>query len=121
MLEERLELGFILSNGKCYFKEDSEKGHIEVAVRILNLPENKSLKSRYEKSVWGDMNNPVDFLVFEEGALKVGIKYGTERVVVFYPYMISRKTDEAIAEYRSKHYRVCEVYPPHGFERFFHR
>lgn len=121
MLEERLEIGFVLSNGERYFKEESESGHIEVAFRILNLPENKSLKNMYEKSVWGNMNNPVDFLVFEEGALKVGIKYGTERVLLYYPYMVSRKTDEAMVEYKSRHYRICEVYPPSGFERYFHR
>lgn len=121
MLKERLELGFILSSGERYFKEESEKGHIEVAMRILNMPENKSLKLMYERSVWSSMNNPVDFLVFEEGALKVGIKYGTEKVLLYYPYMISHKTDEALAEYMSKHYRICEVYPPNGFERYFHR
>ena len=58
------ELGFILPDGERCLKEEAERGHIEVAFRILES--DKRMKARFERSQWAQ-NNPVDFLIFDEG------------------------------------------------------
>lgn len=79
-----VELGFILPTGDKYLQEANEEGHIEVARRVI---EKNSMSDRYERSKW---NDPVDFLVFEEGALKIGNRWGAQ-VITYYPNKLSRK------------------------------
>ena len=108
------ELGFVLSDGEKFLKEESERGHIEVAFRILNA--SSRMKGRFERSIWAP-DNPVDFLIFEEGAIKVGNRWGDTRIIQYYPYMLCRKVEEIFAEYCSLNYDVREVYLPKGIER----
>ena len=107
-----MSLGFILltinDQTKAFFKEKGEKGHIEVALRTIRVMD---LQEKYEKSKWGKMNNPVDFLVFEEGALKLGTRW-EDRVLTYCPNSISKKIYPVIREYISRIYRIDEVYDP---------
>lgn len=109
------DLGFVMPNGDKYLREQENHGHIEVAEKIIA---EERLTLRFEKSQWED---PVDFLLFEEGALKIGSRYG-ERVISYYPNLLTRKVRDAILEYKSKNYREDSVHPPAdvGGFRYFH-
>jgi len=115
----QLELGFILPDGEKYLKDESERGHIEIGFRIINS--DSGMKARFEKSVWAP-NNPVDFLIFEEGAAKIGNRWGTQRLIQYYPYLLSRKVQDSLLEYRNRNYEIREVYPPQEIHTtYFHR
>ena len=104
-----MSLGFILltrdEKPKEFIRREGERGHIEVALRAIS---ECNLQSKYEKSKWGKMNNPVDFLVFEEGAIKLGTRW-EDRVVTFCPNSISKKLYVLVQDYINRMYRVDEV------------
>lgn len=105
-------LGFILlsenNETKTFVKEKGEKGHIEIAVRTIR---EIGAESRYKKSKWGKMDNPVDFLVYEEGAIKLGTRW-EDRVVTYCPNSMSKKLYPVVREYNMRSYRIDEVYDP---------
>lgn len=109
------ELGFALTDGEVILKDDSERGHIELAWRILNS--DKRMKERFEKSVWAP-NDPVDYLIYDEGAAKIGNRWGQTRLVQYYPYVMSKRIGDILEEYRSLNYDIREVYPPQGMGIF---
>ncbi len=106
------ELGFYLPNGNKYFQLETEKGHIEVAMRVINI---ENLSERFEKSKW---NDPVDFLIFDIGAIKIGNRWGS-RVISYYPNLLDRKSEEVIAIYKMRHYDEDPVYPPGSHQDIF--
>ena len=111
-------LGFALNDGEVILRNEEERGHIEVAWRILN--EYKWMKYKFDISSWAP-DNPVDFLIYEEGAAKIGNRWGETRIIQYYPYVMSKKIEEVLEEYRSRNYDIREVYPPQGVDLFFHR
>lgn len=115
MLNNGNNLGFVMPNGYKYLREQEDHGHIEVAKKIIA---EEKLSARYQKSPWKD---PVDFLLFEEGALKVGNRWG-ERVILYYPNLLTKRVKDAILEYRAIHYREDSVHPPISTNglRYFH-
>lgn len=99
-------LGFILNKDTKFFKEESEKGHIEVALRVI---EGIGKKEEYERQAkWKD---PVDYLVFCIGALKVGNRW-QERVITYYPYTVGNELQSIINEYKQAQYKIDEVFEP---------
>lgn len=105
-------IGFILLSEnyetKVFKKEREEKGHIEIAVRTIR---EIGAESRYKKSKWGKMDNPVDYLVYEEGAIKLGTRW-EDRVVTYCPNSMSKKLYPVVREYIMRSYRVDEVFDP---------
>lgn len=115
------EIGFILPDGEIYLKGEEERGHIEVAFRILNFKENSRMKAKFERSIWAP-DNPVDFLIYEEGAAKIGNRWGDTRIIQYYPYLLCRRLDDVLTEYKSLNYEIREVYLPQGINpSYFHR
>lgn len=111
-------LGFALPDGEVILRAEGERGHIELAMRIIDS--DKNMKGMFEKSDWFP-SNPVDFLIFRVGAAKIGNRWGQTRLVQYYPYLMTRKILETLEEYKSKNYDIREVYPPEGQEVYFHR
>lgn len=110
------ELGFVLQNGDTYLRKTKSEGHIEIARRIIN---DTQMTKDFEKSSYTD---PVDYLIFVQGALKIGSRWG-DRVIVYYPAKVNKKIEEAISEYTQKNYREDKVYPPQSHTSlcaFFH-
>ena len=107
-----MSLGFILLSNdettKEFIRRKDERGHIEVAIRAIR---ECNLQQKYEKSKWGKMNNPVDFLVFEEGAIKLGTRW-EDRVITYCPNSISKKLYALVQDYINRMYRVDEVQDP---------
>ena len=85
-------LGFILDRESKFFQEEGEKGHIEIALRVIK--EIGKQKKYEQQTKWKD---PVDFLVYSIGALKVGNRW-TERVVTYCPYVVTSEMLDIIAE-----------------------
>ena len=104
---EYVTLGFVMPNGKTYDQENQSDGHIEIARRVIT---SENLDEKYKNSRW---NDPVDFLIFDEGALKVGNRWG-KRVVSYYPNMITSVIQEYIESYTSLCYTEDRVSPPDG-------
>lgn len=104
-----MNLGFILSTGEKAFRDSEKDGHIEVAERIIKS--NAGMAAKYEHSIWRD---PVDFLIFDEGALKVGNRYGV-LVITYYPKLLSKPVKDAIIEYRALGYKEDRLEPPGVF------
>lgn len=91
-----------------YTKMDDERGHIEIARRIIR---EIGLEKRYKDSKWGKMDNPVDYLVYEEGAIKIGNRWGA-KIITYCPDSISRKIYPKLQEYIDDWYQVDEVNRP---------
>ena len=78
-------LGFILDKNTSFFQQEGEKGHIETALRVI---EEIGKKEKYEQQTkWKD---PVDFLVYSVGALKVGNRW-KEKVITYCPYLVDKE------------------------------
>lgn len=99
-------LGFILDRNTSFFQKAGEHGHIEVALRVIS--EIGKQKKFEQQTKWTD---PVDFLVFTMGALKVGNRWN-EKVVTYCPNAINTEIQDIIAEYRRERYKVDEVQEP---------
>lgn len=95
-----------MPSGAKYLAEPNE-GHIEVANRVIRI-EKLEIKYKNLITTWSD---PVDFLVFVEGALKIGNRWG-ERVITYYPHALARNVRDEIESYVSRNYRKETVYPP---------
>ena len=104
-------LGFIvIKNEKMqsFLKQENEKGHIEIALRLIRM---LGWQEKYQRSKWGKMNNPVDYLVFEEGAIKLGTRW-EDRVITYCPNTIEKRIYPIIRDYSNRRYRLDEVYDP---------
>lgn len=121
-----VELGFVLDDGRKILRTiDSVRkatnfmgGHIELAYEII---EAERWEQEFHKSDW--KNHPVDFLLYEKGALKIGTKYG-DRKVTYYPPKLSRKANIVLYEYKARQFEVEEIQKPGNIEsvvRFFHQ
>ena len=112
------DLGFILESGEVFLRAiGDEEGHIEIAERII---QQKGWSNEFASGCWG--NNPVDFLIYEKGALKVGNRWGS-RKVSYYPAKLSREVRDFIDEYRARNYEIEAVTLPGGIQsptRYFH-
>ena len=100
---ESVSLGFVMPNGKTYDQENQSEGHIEIARRVI---EAENLVEKYQNSKW---NDPVDFLLFVEGALKVGNRWG-KRVVSYYPNMLTSTIQKHLESYKNRCYAEDKVY-----------
>ena len=99
-------LGFILDKKTSLFQQKNDHGHIEIAFRLISKI---GKTSQYEQQTkWKD---PVDFLVFTMGALKVGNRWN-EKVITYCPNAISTEMRDIIAEYIKERYEVDEVQEP---------
>lgn len=121
-----VELGFVLDDGRKILRTiDTLRkansfigGHIELAYQII---EAERWEHEFHKSDW--RNHPVDFLLYEKGALKIGTKYG-DRKVSYYPPKLTRKADIVLCEYKSRQFDIEEIRKPGNVEsivRFFHQ
>ena len=99
-------LGFILDKKTSFFQEEGERGHIEIALRVI---EEIGKKQKYEtQTKWKD---PVDFLVYSIGVLKVGNRW-EEKIITYCPYLVTSEIQDIIVEYKKERYKVDEVYEP---------
>lgn len=104
-------IGFILEkNGNIeeFFRETPKEGHIEIAERIIRQ---LGATKKYKNSRWGKMNNPVDYLVYEEGGLKIGTRWD-HRIVTYCPNSVKRKLYKVLREYINRSYKIDEVADP---------
>ena len=98
-----LKLG-IFCYGKYYGKKFDSDGHIEIASRIID---SKSWKSQFESDPkWKD---PVDFLIYRKGAIKIGNRWGA-RKLSYSSRMSDKETDGVIIEYQSAGWEIEDVY-----------
>ena len=100
-----LEFGFFIDGEYHGRKNSAEKGHIEIANRILE--EHSSWKSHYEtQNKWKD---PVDFLVFVKAAIKIGNRWG-RRVVTYSSQHLNEEMQECIREYQKSNWAIEDVF-----------
>lgn len=106
-------IGFIVLNVKNgevekFFRQSPKEGHIEIAERIIRQ---LGVTKKYENSQWGKMNNPVDYLVYVEGGVKVGTRWNN-RVVTYCPNSLKRKLYKVLGEYVQRSYKIDKVSDP---------
>lgn len=94
-----VKLGFCLPDGTEIFQQDDQDNHVDIAFRLINQ---KGWKVYFEQSSESD---PVDYLVFRCGALKVGNRY-FGKTVSFYPNRISLHIQQKINEYKALGYEI---------------
>ena len=99
-----IKLG-IFCYGEYYSKESTSEGHIEIAKRIIN---NKpSWRAQFESETrWKD---PVDFLIYRKGAIKIGNRWGA-RKISYSSLMLDKETEGVLIEYQSAGWEVEDVY-----------
>ena len=98
-----LEFGFFVYGE--YYGRNSNEGHIEIAQRILN--KHPSWLSHFEtQSKWKD---PVDFLVYFKGAVKIGNRWG-KKVVSYSSYHMDKEMEGCLAEYKSARWQLDDMF-----------
>lgn len=106
-----MKIGFIVRrNGetRTFFNKNEEKKHIDLAKRVIR---EMGLEEEYKKSKWACNDNPVDYLVYAQGGIKLGTRW-EERVIVYSLEDIQNQMYSVIKEYIARGYRVEKVSQP---------
>lgn len=93
------QIGFHLPDGFELFQESNLDNHVDIALRIIK---EKGWEEYLQQSNYSD---PVDFLVFNCGALKVGNCY-LGKIVTVYPSKVSPYIQERINFYKKEGYQI---------------
>ena len=92
--------------GDFYETDDPKNGHIEIAEMILNR---KNWKGQFEVSKFSD---PVDFLVFEKEAIKIGNCY-CQNVITLSDKTKGREVDNVLVIYEKERWRIETIRNPY--------
>ena len=98
-----IELGFFLY-GDYYGKEDPKEGHIEIAKRIL--AKRPAWLQHFREN--GKYRDPVDYLIFTKGAVKIGNRWGN-KVITYDSKFLDKEIDTCLCEYRSHGWKDEDV------------
>lgn len=91
--------------GNYYSKENSTDGHIEIARRILERKPSW-LAAFNENTRYRD---PVDFLIFCKGAIKIGSRFGM-KTVIYSSRNLDKEMQTILMEYKNKGWKLEDVY-----------
>ena len=96
-----LYYGFIMPDGSEYSNTPKKQLHMEIAIQII--------KERYINDfLESEIMNPIDFLVIEVGAIKVGNRFKSSSITV--RYLLENSLIRNFVElYESQGYRVDYV------------
>lgn len=97
-------LGFFLY-GDYYEKNSPTEGHIEIARRILN--KRPAWLQHFEKN--GKYSDPVDYLIFTKGAVKIGNRWG-KKVITYDSKFLDKEVETCLWVYMSRGWKVEDVH-----------
>lgn len=105
-VKKMVTLGFFVY-GKYYGREDGNEGHIEIASRILSQKE--AWKRHFETQAKTGWRDPVDFLVYIKGAVKIGNRWG-KKVITYSSFHLDNEMQECISYYKMHGWRVEDIW-----------
>lgn len=99
-----VELGFFVYND--YYGQEGKEGHIEIAHRILS--QKPAWRNHFELQARTKWKDPVDFLVFVKGAVKIGNRWGA-RVVTYSSAHMDKEMLTCLMEYKARGWKLEDV------------
>lgn len=99
-----VDLGFFVYGE--YYGQEGKEGHIEIAYRILS--KRPAWKNHFENQAKTKWRDPVDFLVFVKGAVKIGNRWGA-KVITYSGAHMDKEMLTCIMEYKSHNWRLEDV------------
>ena len=89
-----------------YYEQEKDEGHIEIALRIL--ASKPAWKNHFDNQAETGWEDPVDFLVFIKGAVKIGNRWG-KKVITYSSAHLDKEMDACILEYKSHGWSTEDV------------
>ena len=92
--------------GDMYETNDQKNGHIEIANKVI---EQNGWKGQFQVSKF---NDPVDFLIFEKEAIKIGNQLG-KNIITLADNTSGREVDNLLVIYEKMRWKIDYVHNPY--------